>query len=258
MKFFFLIFIESYVANLASFLTVSGASGQTSLDDLLKKGILSQDNGNVDFAQASGGKIVTTTASPTPELLKEMMANGNPKNVMSYVMGSGVLLNSVDQNCDTRFISLGYTVDTSLSFREHATVATVRRAVDYMTLLLRQNGTLLNMVDQTYINESLRCPDSRFPATERVQDSGTLQLDVDNMTGLFTITLALMCVAVIVAIILRVAAQFMYGAYSSQQIWEESRGFMKDIHEAPSGVELRKDPDSWKSKRIRDRERKMK
>lgn len=258
LKFFFLILLESYVANLASFLTVAGAGSQTNLADLLRKGILSQDNGNVDFAQASGGKIVTTTESPNPTVLKRHLAGLNSNNVASYVQGSGQLLSSVDRDCDMRFLRLPYSVDTSLSFREHPVVAQVRRAVDFMTLTLRQNGTMGTYVDKTFMDASLRCSDSRLSADERVDDPSSLQLGVSNMRGLFVITLGLMALAIVIAIVLRFAAQILYGAYSAQEMWDGARPFLKDISEAPSGVELRRDPNSWKSRRIRDRESKVK
>ncbi len=190
--------------------------------------------------------------------LRKILSGGNPNKILSFVQGSGVLLDAVDRNCDARFLRLPFSVGTTLSLRAHPAVATVRRAVDYMTLILRQNGTMLSLVDQTYIPEAKRCPNSRFSADERVVDPATLQLGMNNMQGLFVITVGLCIVAIICSIVLRFLAQILYGSYSPQQCWEAAKPMLFEINENPSGIELLKQPMSWKSERIRRREDKVK
>jgi hypothetical protein len=127
-----------------------------------------------------------------------------------------------------------------------------------MTLTLRQNGTMQTMVDQTYLPEAKRCPNSRFSADERVVDPSTLQLGVDNMQGLFVITIGICAVAILLAIILRFISQILYGAYSAEMMWQAAKPMLSEISEEPSGIELRKDPQGWKTERIRKREDKVK
>ena len=119
MKFFFLIFCESYTANLASSLTVSGAASRRSLADILKLAIIAPGNANVDFAQAAGGKTVAlgpTLPSPDPATLRGEFARGNPLKLGSFVQGSAQLMYFMDRDCSARFLPRPFSVDTVIAF----------------------------------------------------------------------------------------------------------------------------------------------
>ena len=220
LKFFFLIFFSSYTANLASALTVAGASSRITLDSLLKQSILTAPNANADFAQAVGGKLVfpdPLNATITPTMLRELKEDGN-SSIGSHVNGQTFIIAMADgayPECDTRYLRLPFLVDTCISFREANETVAVRRILDTTILRLRQNGTMVQLYNDAYdLNDQLRgtprCQNSRFASSELPNDPTDRQLTIQQMQGIFIISACLFGVAILVAGVLRAYAHVQY------------------------------------------------